>query len=155
MDDFDDRSINELFESYPLFLEALKAEYDTFSTITDIIFSSCSIITKTEKIDLTKRVIECEAFDCFFEYQIHKIMEKYAYYNKIQTQLYIIEHINSHKLFGYLGLKSVIDRNFYIPANYKRLFVYYNTDDDAIFIYFELTHYRIKVEDKYQQDMLN
>ena len=75
MEDFADRTINELIESYPLFLEALKDEYDTFSTITDIIFSSCSIITKIEKIDMYERVIECEAFDCFFEYQIHKIME--------------------------------------------------------------------------------
>ena len=85
MEDFADRTIDELIESYPLFVDALKDEYDILLNMLNIIFSSCSIITKTEKITRDVKEIECEAFDCFFEYQIHKIMEKYAYYKKIRT----------------------------------------------------------------------
>ena len=154
MDDFADRTINELVESYPLFLEALKDEYDILFPMINIIFSSCGIIKKTEENGRTKY----EAFDCFFEYQIYKIMEKYTYYNQIRHQLYIIEYINEKKIQGNLKLKSFIDRNLYKPYRPdipRWLFINYERNDDTIEINFEGTLYRIKVEDKYKQDMLN
>ena len=49
MEDFADRTINELIESYPLFIEAMNDEYDILLNMINIIFSSCSIITKIEK----------------------------------------------------------------------------------------------------------
>ena len=93
MDDFADRTCNELIESYPLFLEAMKDEYDILLNLINIIFSSCSIITKTEIIGRCVKEIECEVFPSFFEYQIYKIMEKYSYYYKIRDQYKIIKQI--------------------------------------------------------------
>ena len=93
MDDFADRSFNELIEFIPLFLEAMKDEYDILLNMINVIFSSCSIITKTEKISRGDRVIDCEVFPSFFEYQIYKIIEKYRYYNKIRNQFKIIRGI--------------------------------------------------------------
>ena len=61
MDDFADRTINELVESHSLFVCALKDEYNVISPMIDIIFSSGFMIT--EKIHKT--------FDCFFEYHIY------------------------------------------------------------------------------------
>ena len=155
MDDFADRTIYELIESYTLFLEAMKDEYDILLNLINVIFSSCSIITKTEIIGRHYTAIECEVFPSFFEYQIYKIMEKYTYYNKIKTQLSIIEHINQRKIHGDLKLKSFIDSNSYIPEKYNLVFMYYDRNDDTIVIHFYGTYYRIKVEDKYKQDMLN
>ena len=93
MDDFEDRTISELMESYPLFVDTLKEEFDALANMIDIVFSSCSIITKTEKISRGDRVIECKIFPSFFEYQIYKIIEKYRYYNKIRNQFNIIKNI--------------------------------------------------------------
>ena len=93
MDDIDDRTINELIESYPLFLEVMKDEYDILLNLINVIFSSCSIITKTETIGRHSTAIECEVFPSFFEYQIYKIMEKYSYYYKIRKQFNIIRSI--------------------------------------------------------------
>ena len=50
MDDFADRTINELIESHSLFVDALKDEYEILVNMINIIFSSCSIITKTNQI---------------------------------------------------------------------------------------------------------
>jgi len=154
MDDFADRTINELVESYPLFVDALKDEYDVISPMIDIILSS-GFKTDTGRIKWYASIIVCEAFDCFFEYQIYKIMEKYPYYNKIRTQLNIIEQIDKRKKKGDLKLKSIIYSNSYIRDIFKRLYIHYNRRDDEIVIVFELTHYIIKVEEKYKQDMLN
>ena len=90
MDDFADRTINELVESHPLFVDALKEEYDILVNMINIIFSCCSLIPQMSRKTYY-------AFDCFFEYQIYKIMEKYTYYEKIRTQLCIIDNINRRK----------------------------------------------------------
>ena len=152
MDDFADRTINELMESYPLFLEALKDEYDILLNMLNIIFSSCSLI---QQMCCYNHEIPYLAFDCFFEYQIYKIMEKYTYYKKIQTQLYIIEYINERKIVGDLKLKNVIDRNSLGPDIFKRLYIQYSRYNNEIDIFFDSKYYTIIVEDKYKQDMLN
>ena len=85
-------------------------------------------------------------------------MEKFTYYNKIKTQLSIIEHIDQRKIHCDLKLKSFIDRNLYKPYRPdipRWLFINYDRNDDTIEINFQGTLYRIKVEDKYKQDMLN
>ena len=150
MENFADRTINELIESYPLFLDALKEEHDVLMNIIDIIFSSCSIITKTEKIRWARCVIECEVFDCFFEYQIYKIMEKYRYYKNIKHQAHIVRQIFLNR--EYLGLKTNCDPK---KIDLMYLNVIYHRNDRTIGIGFDRTHYYIKVEDKYHQDMIN
>ena len=97
MEDFADRTINELVESYPIFVDALKEEYNILTNMLDIIFSSCSIKTKTEKPGPHSNQIIYEVFDCFFEYQIYKIMEKYRYYEKIRNQTFLVERIYRDK----------------------------------------------------------
>ena len=155
MDDQADRTFNELIEFCPLFLEALKDEYDILMNIINIIFSSCSIITKTETIGRGVKEIVCEAFDCFFEYQIYKIMEKYRHYDKIKTQICIIDNIHLNRRSGDLKLKSDINKHLSGPDIFKWLFMYYYRRYDTIVIHFDDTYHTIKVEDKYKQDMLN
>ena len=105
MEDFADRTISELIESYPMFVDALKEEHDVLMNMIDIIFSSCSIKTKTERFHLHKKHIYYEAFDCFFEYQIYKIMEKYRYYKKIKIkQSLLIKYIIEEMAFFILKI---------------------------------------------------
>ena len=153
MDDFADRTINELLESYPLFIDALKDEYDIILNMLNIILSSCSLIPQmcpnTDNIPY-------RAFDCFFEYQIYKIMEKYRYYDKIHTQLRIIECMYLNRIRGDLKLKSNVDINpFDEPNIFKKLLMFYSTYNGTIEISFDSKYHSIKVEDKYKQDMLN
>ena len=152
MDDFTDRSISELIESIPLFLEAMKDEYDILLNMINIIFSSCSIITKTEIIGRYYTDIECEVFPSFFEYQIYKIMEKYSYYYKIRRQYHIIRGIYIYlrpgdpKLKEYDSLDKRCDCIIYIR---------YEKGNEVITIYFENKIYSIIIEDKYKPYMLN
>ena len=82
-------------------------------------------------------------------------MEKYTYYNKINTQMRIIENINEPKIVGDLKLKCIIDRNSFGLGIFERLRMYYDTREDAVQIYFDSKYHKIKVEEKYKQDMLN
>ena len=131
----------------------MKDENDILLNMINIILSSGSM--KTEKISMYARVIECEAFDCFFEDKIYKLMEKYTYHEKIHTQLSIIEHINQRQKFVDLKLKSSIDINSKIPGKYRQIALYYNTHCNRITFYIDNTHYYIKIKYKYKQDMLN
>ena len=152
MDDLNDRSINELIESYPLLLEAMKDEYDILLNMINIIFSSCSIITKTEDTSGYITRIECEVFPSFFEYQIYKIMEKYSYYYKIINQYKIIKQIlyiiryDGKKLKVYNSLEKECECSIYIK---------YGIDYEVISIFIDNKIYSIKIEDKYKQDMSN
>ena len=83
-------------------------------------------------------------------------MEKYRYYNKIKTQLYIIEKIFLDRISGDLKFESDIDLNsLYGPNIFKRLYILYNRYDAEIDISFDSKYHKIKIEDKYKQDMLN
>ena len=93
--------------------------------IIDIIYSSCSTITKTEECGKTI----FEVCDCFCEYKIYKIMVKYKYYLKIS---------NRRRL-----------------SNLPNIYVHYNFKDNIIEMILYKTEYIIKVEDKYKKDMLN
>ena len=149
MDDFADRTINELIESFPLFVDALKEAYDACSTIIDIIFSSCSIKTKTEE----NGKIICEAFDCFFEYQIYKIMEKYEYYLKISNQARFIECMGQNQ--DYAGINIGSDMGPVRTVSYlPKIYLYYYHINNTIGIILDKTEYRIKVEEKFNRDML-
>ena len=153
MDDFANRTINELIESYPLLVDVLKDLYDDILKIFNNILSNGFM--NTEQLRMNGSSIECEAFDCFFEDQIYKLMEKYTYHEKIHTQLSIIEHINQRQKFVDLKLKSSIDRNSKIPGKYRQIALYYNTHCNRITFYIDSTHYHIKIKYKYKQDMLN
>ena len=152
MEDFADRTINELMESYPLFLDALKEEYDVLMNILDIIFSSCSMMSKTEKPGWRKTIITCEVFDCFFEYQIYKIMEKYKYYDKIKFQALIIEGL--YKNINYWNLNLNYRPKLELPSSRVifELCICYSPHELTIEIHD--TRHTIKVEEKYEQDML-
>ena len=150
MENFADRTIGELIESYEIFVDTLKEEYDVLLNIIDIIFSSCSIMSKIEDINCDRNLITFEAFDCFFEYQIYKIMEKYRYYRKIRDQAYLVQRIFLSR--NYLDLKINCDSK---ELELKYLYVIYRRNDKTIRIGFDRTHYYIKVEEKYHQDMIN
>ena len=125
MDDLVDRAIRELEKSHSLIEDTLKEAYETYLTIIDSLYSSCSTITKTEKCG---RII-FEVCDCFFEHKIYKIMVKFKYYLKISNQT----------------------RLSYLP----KIYVHYNHKDNTIEMILHKSEYIIKVEDKYKQDMLN
>ena len=148
MDDFADRTINELIESYPIFLDALKEEYDVLMNIIDIVFSSCRIMSKTEKPGRMCIIIIREVFDCFFEYQIYKIMEKYRYYKKIRDQVNLVEQILLRR--NRLDLKIKIDTQ---DIRFMYMSVNYISHIKIIEFCFDRTDYVINVEEKYQQDM--
>ena len=134
----------------------MKDEYDILLNMINIIFSSCSIITITEKISRGVKVIVCEAFDCFFEYQIYKIMEKYRYYDKIRNQYYIIKDFYFRLRYGDPTLRD----SFSLEARCNCDIDNINVQDDesisneTINILIDHKIYRIKVDDKYKQDML-
>ena len=150
MEDFADRTINELVESYPIFVDALKEEYNILANMLDIIFSSCSIKTKDERLIFNNKKIIYKVYDCFFEYQIYKIMEKFRYYKKIENQTEVVAQI----------LRRRRGLNLKINFEYQNLFhkivdVVYYTMDKTIKIYFAEFIYEIEVEEKYHQDMIN
>ena len=107
-------------------------------------------MSKTELHNFRGKHIICDAFDCFFEYQIYKIMEKYGYYKKIRDQAEIVEHIFFNR--DDLDLTITFD-----SQNLKLMFmdVYYCSNNKTIGIAFDRTVYIINVEEKYQQDMTN
>ena len=67
----------------------------------------------------------------------------------------MIEHINSHKLIGDMKIKRIIDRHTFRPEKYTRLDVYYDRHYNELVINFTSKCYRVKVEEKYKQDMSN
>ena len=154
MEDFADRTINELIESYPIFVDALKEEYDVLMNIIDIVFSSCSIMSKTEIPGPHSNQITYEVFDCFFEYQIYKIMEKYRYYEKIKYQACHVKHIYDAK--DRLDLKiSNSSFDFYSKELVTMPFLHicYPLGSEMINIMLSRDIYIIEVEEKYHQDM--
>ena len=152
MENFADRTIGELIESYEIFVDTLKEEYDVLLNIIDIIFSSCSIMSKIEDINCDRNLITFEAFDCFFEYQIYKIMEKYRYYDKIRNQFKIIRGI-------YYGLRhddpKINDYSYLYERCRCLIYLRFEQGNEVIIIAIDEKNYLIKVEDKYKQDMLN
>ena len=152
MEDFKDRTDDELLECYPLFVDALKEEYDVIMNIIDIIFSSCSIMTKTEKPCWNGIQITCEVFECFFEYQIYKIMEKYRYYREIRNQALQIEHKSAENKYRDINI-NVFAYLLRLRKSYT-MYVGYCCDDKIIEIKFNNTIYRIEVHEKYQKDMM-
>ena len=152
MDDFKDRTINELVESYPIFVDALKEEYGVLMNIIDIVLSGCGIMSKIEipgRLGPHGKDIFCEAFDCFFEYQIYKITEKYRYYKKIRDQAELVEQI----LIRRNRLDLIINFDIQDIRLFKYMYVSYHPNDKTIEFWLGETVYVIKVEEKYQQDM--
>ena len=91
MEDFTKRSIDELIEEYPQFVEELNESYEDMVNMFDIIFMSCSIEYRKNKIIY----IHYKVFDCFFEYQFPKLFEKYKQYDRIRNQIELISTIYS------------------------------------------------------------
>ena len=81
-------------------------------------------------------------------------MEKYRYYDKIRDQIYIIDKLYLRGKSGDFKLKSDINEHL-LGSIFRRLSVYYDNRYDTIVINFDYKYHKIKVDDKYKQDMLN
>ena len=149
MEDFSKRSIDELIEEFPQFVEEFEEIYNEMKILMDIIFSSCSI---EYKIQTSNEGHNYKVFDSFFEYQFPKIFEKYKYFRRILKQMYIINLI-------YCGIHDKVLLYLFIIHQVKEemfsFHIKYDNFENLDFIYKQHQINRIEVPEKYREDLRN